>query len=120
AASGPITVTEGNFMATKLNQLAFASLAALATLAGSAGASAQDLDAREATRERGTDVTPYVEASQIVYAELQPGSDVVTYSQIAAGVDASITGRNSAAAVSLRYERQIGISDNAPDGDTIS
>lgn len=105
-------------MATRLNQLAFASMAALAALA--VPATAQDAEQREAPRAQRSEVTPYVEASQIVYAELNPGSDVVTYSQLAAGVDASITGRNSAAAVSLRYERQIGISDNAPDGDTIS
>jgi hypothetical protein len=105
--------------ATNLTSLARASLAVLALLAVPGVAAAQDLGG-DAARERGMDVTPYVEASQIVYAELQPGSDVVTYSQVAAGVDASITGRNSAAAISLRYERQIGISDNAPDGDTIS
>jgi len=105
--------------ATNLTRLARASLAVLALLAVPGVAAAQDLGG-DAARERGMDVTPYVEASQIVYAELQPGSDVVTYSQVAAGVDASITGRNSAAAISLRYERQIGISDNAPDGDTIS
>jgi hypothetical protein len=107
-------------MSTRLNQLAFATAAALAALAVPATAWAQDADRGDAPRGHGVNVTPYVEASQIVYAELEPGSDVVTYSQLAAGVDASITGRNSAAAVSLRYEREIGISDNAPDGDVIS
>jgi len=107
-------------MATKLNRLCLASLAALAALAVPAAASAQDVDTDGATRQRGAIVTPYVEASQIVYAELNPGSDVVTYTQLAAGVDASISGRNSAAAVSVRYERHFGFSDNAPDGDTIS
>ncbi len=107
-------------MSTKLNQLAFATMAALAALAVPATAAAQDGDERQAPRANHSEITPYIEASQIIYAELDPGSDVVTYSQVAVGVDASITGRNSAAAVSLRYEREIGISDNAPDGDTFS
>ncbi len=63
--------------------------------------------------------TPYIEASQIVTAELSPGDEVLTYSQIAAGVEASIAGRNNAASVSLRYERRFGWG-RAEDGDTIS
>lgn len=107
-------------MATiKLNQFALAPIALLAALAMPGTAFAQDEEA-DSPRTSGVDVTPYIEASQIVYAELEPGSDVVTYSQIAAGVDASITGRNSAAAISLRYERQIGWSEDSPDGDVIS
>lgn len=107
-------------MATRLNRLAFAPIVALAVLAFPAAVSAQELDDGRAPRTSGTDVTPYVEAAQIVYAELEPGSDVVTYTRLAAGVDASITGRNSAAAISLRYERHLGWSDDAPDGDVIS
>ncbi len=67
----------------------------------------------------GSHISPYIEAQQVVSASLSPGSDVVTYSQIAAGVDATITGRHSAASVSLRYERRIGWGD-ASSGDTIS
>ena len=104
---------------TKINRFALAPIALLAALAGPGTAYAQDEEAAS-PRTGGVDVTPYIEASQIVYAELEPGSDVVTYSQLAAGVDASITGRNSAAAISLRYERQIGWSEDSPDGDIIS
>jgi hypothetical protein len=104
---------------TKHNRFALAPIALLAALAAPGAAYAQDEEAAS-PRTGGVDVTPYIEASQIVYAELEPGSDVVTYSQLAAGVDASITGRNSAAAISLRYERQIGWSENSPDGDIIS
>jgi hypothetical protein len=103
----------------KLNHFALAPIALLAALALPGAAFAQDEEA-DSPRSSGVDVTPYIEASQIVYAELEPGSDVVTYSQIAAGVDASITGRNSAAAISLRYERQVGWSEDSPDGDVIS
>ena len=64
-------------------------------------------------------ITPYLEASQVATAELSPGSDFLTYTALAAGVDASIEGRNTKGAASLRYERRIGYG-KAADGDTIS
>ncbi len=67
----------------------------------------------------GSYVTPYIEAQQIVSAELSPGNEVLTYSQIAAGIDATVAGRNNAASVSLRYERRFGWG-KASDGDTYS
>lgn len=65
-------------------------------------------------------VQPYIEVGQVVSAELSPGNDVVTFTQIAAGVDINVQGRNSGAAVSLRYERNIGYGDDSIDSDTIS
>ncbi|MEO7554383.1 MAG: preprotein translocase subunit YajC [Alteraurantiacibacter sp.] len=72
-------------------------------------------------RERtgGVSVTPYIEASQVLSAELSPGNDLVTYTQLAAGVDAGFSTRNSAGSIGLRYERRIGYGD-VEDGDTIS
>lgn len=67
----------------------------------------------------GVSITPYIEAQQIVTAELSPGDDVLTYSQLAAGVDASVAGRNNAASLSLRYEHRFGWG-RAQDDDTIS
>ncbi|WP_240624802.1 preprotein translocase subunit YajC [Aurantiacibacter odishensis] len=72
-----------------------------------------------AERAYGADVAPYIEASQVITAQLQPGDEVLTYTQLAAGVDATIAGRNSAASASLRYERDIGYGD-AVDSDTVS
>lgn len=69
---------------------------------------------------RRTRVEPYIEASQIVTAELSPGDDVLTYSVIAAGVDAEVVGLNSAASVSLRYEHRFGWGRRAEDGDILS
>ncbi|MBB4858520.1 hypothetical protein HNO88_001843 [Novosphingobium chloroacetimidivorans] len=65
-------------------------------------------------------VIPYVEVNQIVNAELSPGDEVLTYTQVAAGVDASISGRNNALAASVRYEHHFGWGKRAGDGDTIS
>lgn len=68
---------------------------------------------------RGVRITPYIEAAQIVTAELSPGDDTLTYSMVAAGVDASIQGRNNGASVSLRYEHRFGWG-RARDNSTIS
>tara|TARA_A100001391_G_scaffold48774_7_gene29155 strand:+ start:60942 stop:62588 length:1647 start_codon:yes stop_codon:yes gene_type:complete len=80
---------------------------------------AQDADKGEDRRSHAV-ITPYIEAAQVVTAELQPGSDVFTYSRLAAGVDATIAGRNSAGSVSLRYERSIGWDDDVSDVDTLT
>lgn len=64
-------------------------------------------------------IDPYIEASQIVSAELSPNSDTLTYTALAAGVDASINGRNNAGSVSLRYERRFGYG-RADNSDAVS
>jgi hypothetical protein len=69
--------------------------------------------------DRTTTIQPYIEVSQVLNAELTPGDDVLTFTQIAAGVDFNAIGRNSGASVSVRYERNIGYGD-AIDNDTIS
>lgn len=91
-----------------------------------ASESSEGRSGRAGTREgrgRGAkrvDIVPYIEVDQIVSAELSPGKDVLTYTQAAVGVDASISGRNNGASASIRYERQFGWGDNAADGDAIT
>lgn len=93
---------------------------ALAPLMLPMAAMAQEAEQEDDQRgSRRLVIAPYIEAGQVVTAELQPGSDVVTYTSLAAGVDANIAGRNNAASVSLRYERRIGW-DGADDTDTVS
>lgn len=78
-------------------------------------------DGREVrSGERVVDVSPYIEASQVLVAELSPGDEVLTYTQVAVGVDASVQGRNNGGSVSLRYERNFAGNDGALDSDTIS
>lgn len=71
-------------------------------------------------RVRKVRLTPYIEASQVVQAELSPTHDVLTYTSLAAGVEAAVQGRNTAASLSLRYERRIGWSSKTANGDAIS
>lgn len=104
----------------------FRFVSALAAFCLPAVAAAQDEtvteEARDAARSgrQAAQVVPYIEAAQILSAEIQPGDDLVTYTALAAGVDANVAGRNSAASVSLRYERRIGYDHDSVDGDTIS
>jgi hypothetical protein len=76
--------------------------------------------AKDGEAHKRVNVEPYIEADQVLEADLSPDSNTVTYTRVAVGVDASFEGRNSAGGISLRYERQIGESNGAPDGDLIS
>jgi hypothetical protein len=101
--------------------LAASALPALANAqdAGTSELNGEDADGVERARRRA-EIVPYIEAAQVLTAQLEPFDDTVTYTRVAAGVDASISGRNSAASVSLRYERRFGWEDGDLDGDTLS
>ncbi|MFM9851796.1 MAG: hypothetical protein ACKVOJ_03160 [Sphingomonadaceae bacterium] len=64
-----------------------------------------------------TDVSPYLEVGQVLTADLRGSNDVVTYSTIAAGVDASVSNARTEFQVNYRYERRIGYGDNIGDSD---
>lgn len=66
-----------------------------------------------------TTITPYLEVSQNVTADLKR-DDTLTYTTVAAGIDTTIAGRNTQGAVSVRYERRFGESGGLPDSDTVS
>ena len=107
--------------------LAFAALAAAAPALAqqqpmappAQGAQGQGAGAA-GTQRANRVVQPYIEVGQVLSAELSPGDDVLTFTTIAVGVDINVQGRNSGAAVSLRYERNIGYGDDTVDTDTIS
>ena len=64
-------------------------------------------------------LSPYIEAQQVLSAELSPGHDVLTWTALAAGIDGSVRGRSAEGTFSLRYERRIGWG-KADSGDAIS
>lgn len=66
------------------------------------------------------EITPYLEVSQIISADLKGSNEVLTYSQVAVGVDASVSNKRSEAQVSYRYERRIGWDNKVDDGDVHS
>ncbi|WP_256926561.1 hypothetical protein [Sphingomonas sp. TZW2008] len=72
--------------------------------------------AANAADARDRYVAPYIELTQVIDADLT-NDDVVTYSQIAVGIDAAVTGRRAEAQVSYRYERRIDWDDRIADSD---
>lgn len=68
-----------------------------------------------------TDVAPYIELDQSFLANLKGGSDdVLTWTSVAVGVDASASGARAEGTVSLRYEHQFGWGSRAADSDIVS
>lgn len=61
-------------------------------------------------------VLPYIELSQTADADLKSGG-VLTYTSLAAGVDASVDTRRAQAQVSYRYEHRFGETDHLGDED---
>jgi hypothetical protein len=82
-------------------------------LAGAAGGTAL-LFASPANAR--SEITPYIEVSQVLEADLD-GGDTLTYTDVAAGVDATIETRRVVATVAYRYDRHIGWSDSDVDED---
>lgn len=95
--------TRGNHM--QAGGAALALTIAMAMVAG--GAQAQ-------TRDRY--VRPYIEVAQILDANLT-NDEVLTYSQIAVGIDAGIRSRAAEGQISYRYERRIPWGDRLVDQD---
>ena len=62
------------------------------------------------------EITPYLEVSQIVAADLRD-DEVLTYSTIAAGIEAEISNKRTQAQIAYRYERRIAWDNNTDDGD---
>ncbi len=61
-------------------------------------------------------VRPYIEATQILTADLG-GDDVLTYTSLAAGVDAAVSTARINGQVSYRYERRFAYDDDIGDTD---
>jgi hypothetical protein len=66
------------------------------------------------------EITPFIEAQQVLVADLKDGGDVLTYSTVAVGVDATIQTRRAEAQLNVRYERLIGYDSGLEDSDVIS
>lgn len=64
-------------------------------------------------------VAPYIEIGQVLDADLK-NDRTLTYTSLAAGVDASIAGPRAEAQISYRYERRIAWNDDIGDDDVHS
>ena len=70
----------------------------------------------DAQTDRRTTVSPYIEVSQVLAADVN-GGDVVTYSEVAVGIDAATSTSRTQGQISYRYERRIGEGHNIGDTD---
>ena len=70
--------------------------------------------------QRQIDVSPYLEIGQILTADLKNNGDVLTYTTVAAGIDAAIVTQRAEVAATVRYEYRFGQSGDASDSETIS
>lgn len=74
-----------------------------------------------ASAEARAEVHPYIEADQTVLANLKgAGGDVLTYTSVAIGVDATLTTNRTEVRADARYEHQFGWGKKAPDSDIFS
>ncbi|MDB5717950.1 MAG: hypothetical protein JWM38_1377 [Sphingomonas bacterium] len=91
-------------MIVRAQRLGRPALLAIAIGTGAASASAE------------TRITPYLEVQQVLDADLGGnGGDVLTYTALAAGVNASVSGDRVQATATYRYERRIPWNDNLED-----
>ncbi len=73
-----------------------------------------------AASARQRTIAPYIELGQVLTADLNRGGDVLTYSTLAAGVDASLQGRRVEGQVSYRYEHRFTYDRRQTDSDVHS
>lgn len=77
-------------------------------------AGAACLAAPAVARERR--ITPYIEATQVLSADLT-NDDVLTYTSVAAGIDAVVQSRRVQVSASYRYEHRFSYDDRLADND---
>lgn len=70
--------------------------------------------------DRKVEISPYIGVDQAVLANLKGYDDVLTFTNVYAGVDATISTQRVEARADLRYEHQFGWGRNAEDQDIIS
>ncbi len=64
-------------------------------------------------------VSPYIELGQVLTVDLNDG-DTLTYTSVAAGVDASVSTRRVTVSASVEYERRFAWNDDLSDSDVVS
>lgn len=73
-----------------------------------------------AAQRASRQVTPYVEVAQVLTADLDGPGDVLTYTQLSAGIDASVQTQRVSVQVSYRYDHRIDWQDPVTQGNVHS
>jgi hypothetical protein len=63
--------------------------------------------AAQPSHAQRTQVSPYIEASQVLTSDVSNGGDLLTYSTVGAGIDAQVNTRRVEVQVSYKYEHRI-------------
>ncbi len=72
-----------------------------------------------ASRPR-VELTPYIAVNQVLSADFTDGSDLFTYTTLAAGAEASIATRRAQVSADVRYERRIAWNRNLADDNVVT
>jgi hypothetical protein len=90
----------------------------LAIVSGALVLAIQPAAAQE-QKQRRVQISPYIEAGQVLAADLQ-GGDVLTYSTLGAGIDASIQTRRVEVQLSYNYQHRFSYDKDLTDDNTHS
>jgi len=69
---------------------------------------------------RRTKIVPYLEVDQSVYDQVQPQSQVLTYTTLAAGADVTIGTHRTTGSASIRYEHHFSETRGTASSDTVT
>ncbi len=72
------------------------------------------------TPQTRTDVTPYLGVDQVVMVPLKGEGDVLTYTNVTAGITAQVQTRRAEAAIDLQYNHSFGWGRDTPDQDALT
>ncbi len=73
------------------------------------------------TQRTRTEFTPFIEVTQVAFTDFEDGSsDVLTYTSVAVGADASIQTRRAQGQINIRYERLFGYDSGLEDQDFVT
>lgn len=78
-------------------------------------------DSQLPSQRRQAEFSPFIEVTQIAFTDFEDGSsDVLTYTSVAVGADASIQTRRAQGQINVRYERLFGYDSGLEDQDFVN
>lgn len=70
-------------------------------------------------QQRTVKLSPYIEAAQVLAADVK-GGDVLTYTQLSAGIDATVSSRRVTASIAARYDRNFQYQKDVADRNVVT
>lgn len=95
-------------------------LSAAIVFAGTVPALAQSGQSQDQRSQRRVDVTPYLGVDQVVMVPLKGDGDVLTFTNVTAGVTGQVQTRRAEAVIDLQYNHRFGWGSELPDQDALT